>query len=232
MRRYVLLVVIFVSLCILAASAHAQTYYRFELYGSANIPRDKGFEISMPQSTTPLKGEFHMSPGVRGGVRFGVDGSHHWGQDITYSYGINAAKIRVIQNGEFAFTSRTHQFAYNAIFYPAGVARSKTIPYITAGAGGTIFTLSQKGINEAFAEGLGTLKNHVSFVFNVGGGMRIQLDDHVGIRFDVRDWMSHPPRYGIPESSADPQTFVFPVNGVYHQIEISVAFVYCFKNSH
>jgi opacity protein-like surface antigen len=231
MRRYVLLVVIFVSLCILAPSARAQTYYRFELYGSANIPRDKDFEISMPQSTTPLEGKLQMSPGVRGGVRLGVDGLRHWGQDITYSYGINAAKIKVNPNGEFAFTSRTHQFAYNAVFYPVGLNRSKAIPYVTAGAGGTFFTLSQKSINEAFAEGLGNLKNHVSFVFNVGGGVRIQFNDKVGIRFDVRDWMSHPPRYGIPASSTDPQTFVFPVNGVFQQIETSVAFVYCFRNS-
>jgi opacity protein-like surface antigen len=232
MRKYVLVLVIFVSLCILAASARAQTYYRFEVYGSANVPRDKDFEIAMPQSTTPMKGEFQMSPGVRGGVRFGVDGLRHWGQDITYSYGINAAKIRVNQNGEFAFTSRTHQFAYNAVFYPARLNTSKAIPYITAGAGGTFFTLSQVSINQAFAQGLGTLKNHVSFTFNVGGGVRVQFNDNVGIRFDVRDWMSHPPRYGIPESSTDPQTFVFPVNGVFQQIELSVGFVYCFRNSH
>jgi opacity protein-like surface antigen len=232
MRRYVLLILVFVVLCILAASAHAQTYYRFEVYGSANIPSEKGFQIGMPQSTTPLDGKLHLSPGLRGGVRFGVDGLHHWGQDITYSYGTNAAKIRVNQNGEFAFTSRTHQFAYNAIFYPAGTGHARLIPYITAGAGGTIFTVSQKSINEAFFEGLGKLQNHVSFTFNAGGGVRIQFTDNVGIRLDVRDWMSHPPRYGIPESSSDPQRFVFPVNGVFHQVEASVAFVYCFRNSH
>jgi len=231
MRRYVLLFVIFVSLCILAASAHAQTYYRFEVYGSANVPRDKDFEIAMPQSTIPLRGKFQMSPGVRGGVRFGVDGLNHWGQDITYSYGTNAAKIMVNPNGEFAFTSRTHQFAYGPVFYPAGLNRSRVIPYITAGAGGTIYTLSQASINRAFSEGLGSLQNHISFTFNVGGGVRVQLNDNVGIRFDLRDWMSHPPRYGIPASSSDPQTFVFPVNGVFQQIEFSVAFVYCFRDS-
>jgi opacity protein-like surface antigen len=223
---------IFAGPCILAATAHAQTYYRFELYGSANIPMDKSFVIGMPQSTTLLNGELHMSPGVRGGVRLGVDGLHHWGQDITYSYGINAAKIKVNQNGEFAFTSRTHQFAYNAIFYPVSVNRSKAIPYITAGGGGTIFTLSQTSINEGIFAGLGKLKNTTSFTFNAGGGVRIQFNDNVGIRLDVRDWMSNPPRYGILASSNDPQTFVFPVSGVFHQVELSFGFVYCFRNSH
>ena len=232
MKRYVSPFVILASLCVLMASAHAQTYYRFELYGSANVPGTKDFQISMPQSTIPLNGQLQMSPGVRGGVRLGVDGMHHWGQDITYSYGTNAAKIAVNQNGEFAFTSRTHQFAYNAIFYPAGSNSSKAIPYITAGAGGTIYTLSQTTINGAFLQGLGQLQSHTSFTFNVGGGVRVQFNDNVGIRFDVRDWMSHPPRYGIPASSNDPQTFVFPVQGVFHQMEASVAFVYCFRNSH
>ena len=224
--------VVFSLLCILAASAHAQTNYRVEVYGSANVPLDKEFEISMPQSTIPLEGKFDWSPGVRGGIRFGVDGLRHWGQDITYSYGTNAAKITVNPNGEFAFTSRTHQFAYNAIFYPVSLNKSKVMPYFTGGAGGTIFTLSQKSIDQALLEGLGTLQDHVSFTFNAGGGVRIQFSDGFGIRLDVRDWMSHPPRYGIPASSTDPQTFVFPVNGVFHQVELSFGLVYCIRRSH
>ena len=231
MRRHVAWFIISVSLCILTSNAHAQTYYRVEAYGSANIPNDKEFEISLPQSTIPLEGKFQWSPGGRGGVRLGVDGLRHWGQDIIYSYGINATKINVNPNGEFAFTSRSHQFAYNAIFYPA-LNRSKVVPYVTAGAGGTIFTLSQETIDRALAEGLGQLKNHVSFTFNAGGGVRIQFNNNFGIRLDVRDWMSHPPRYGIPASSSDPQTFVFPVNGVFQQVEISFGLVYCFRNSH
>jgi hypothetical protein len=159
-----------------------------------------------------------------------VDGLRHWGQDITYSYGINAAKIQT-PNGEFAFTSRTHQFAYNAIFYPASLNKSKVIPYITAGGGGTIFTLSQKAKNQALTEGLGDLDSHTSFAFNAGGGVRFQFDNF-GIRLDVRDWMSHPPRYGIPASSSDPQQFVFPVKGVFHQVDLSFALVYCFRHSH
>ncbi len=221
----------FAGLLIAAASAQAETYYRFELYGSGNIPLDKNFEIGLPQSTVPLHGELKFSPGVRGGIRIGVDGLGHWGQDISYSYGTNAAKITVPANGNFAFTSRTHQFAYNAVFYPGGLRAKKVYPYLTAGAGGTIFTLSQKDIDQGLIAGLGKLQTHTSFVFNAGGGIRFQFNDHFGLRLDARDWLSHPPRYGIPASSNDPGTFVFPVNGIFHQIELSIGFVYCFKSS-
>lgn len=224
---------VFVALlCILAASAHAESSYRFEVYGSGIIPRDKNFEISSPQSVVPVPGKLEFSPGVRGGIRVGTDGLRHWGQDITYSYGINAAKINLNPFGEFAFTSRSHQFAYNAIYYPIALNRSKVVPYVTAGGGGTIFTVSKDAINQASAQGLGTLTTHTTFTFNAGGGVRIQATDVFGIRFDVRDWMSHPPRYGIPESSTDPLAFVLPVNGVFHQVEFSFGLVFRFRNYH
>jgi opacity protein-like surface antigen len=230
MKRYASRIVPFAALLIMTASAHAGTYYRFELYGAVNIPMDKTFEIGLPQSTVPLDGDFEFSPGIRGGVRVGVDSLGHWGQDMSYSYGINASKIAVAQNGDFAFTSRSHQFAYNVLYYPGGVGTNRVLPYVTAGAGGTIFTLSQASINEALTQGLGNLKTHTSFTFNVGGGVRYQFNKNVGIRVDVRDWMSHPPRYGIPASSDDPTVFVFPVNGVFQQVEASVAFVYCLRS--
>jgi opacity protein-like surface antigen len=228
MKRYSSCIIVFASLLILAASAQAETNYRFELYGSGNLPIDKSFEVGPPQSTVPLEGEHQFSLGVRGGVRFGVDGSGHWGQDISYSYGTNATKIVVVPNGEFAFTHRTHQFAYNAVFYPGGLRAKKMYPYLTAGAGGTIFTLSQATINEGMMRGLGELEPHTSFTFNFGGGVRYQFNNGCGIRVDVRDWMSHPPRYGIGAESNDPNAFVFPVEGIFQQVEFSIGFVYVF----
>lgn len=229
MKRHAILIVAFAGVLIIAASAHAETYYRFELYSSANIPLDKNFEIGLPQSTVPLHGSLTFSPGVRGGIRVGVDGVGHWGQDISYSFGTNAAKISVPSNGSFAFTSRSHQFAYNAVLYPGGLRAKKVYPYLTAGAGGTIFTLSQTDIDRGLTAGLGKLQTHNSFVFNAGGGIRVQFNDHYGLRLNARDWMSHPPRYGIPASSDDPAASVFPVNGIFHQIELSIGFVYCLR---
>jgi hypothetical protein len=227
MKQYACCTVALAGLLILAASAYAETSYRFELYGAGNLPIDKKFDIGLPQSTVPLNGEHQFSLGVRGGLRVGVDGSGRWGQDIIYSYGTNASKIAVHSNGDFAFVQRSHQFAYNAIFYPGGLGNSKKVfPYLTAGAGGDIFTLSQKAIRDATDRGLGQLKAHTTFAFNVGGGFRYQFNDLCGIRLDVRDWMSHPPRYGIVAESKDPDTFVFPVKGMFQQLEFSIGLVF------
>jgi opacity protein-like surface antigen len=222
MKRLALLIAAFLAL---TASAPAQTRYRFELYGSANIPMDKDFEIAAPQSLIPLPGEQQFSPGVRGGLRVGADGLDHWGEDFSYSYGTNASTL-AYPGGGFSFTSRSHQFAYNVLFYPAGFKSHKVYPYVTAGVGATIFTVSEKTKNEAMMRGLGEMESHTSFTFNAGGGLRFQLSDHYGLRLDARDWMSHPARYGIPEASDNPLAPVLPVKGVFHQVELSIAFVY------
>jgi hypothetical protein len=215
---------------LLAAPVHAENSYRFELFGAISVPVDKDFRIGFPQATVPLKGEFTVSPGALGGVRVGVDGLGHWGQDFSYGYGANASKIVVSQNGEFAFTSRSHQFAYNVLFYPGGLNSKAIYPYLTAGIGGTIYTLSQESIGEGLEAGLGKLNAHSSFAGNFGGGVRFKASKACGFRIDVRDWMTHPPRFGILESSDDPSVFVFPVTGVFHQFEASIAFVYSFQS--
>jgi hypothetical protein len=228
MKRQASFIFAFVSLLILAAPAHAENSYRFELFGAFSIPLDRDFVIGLPQTTIPLQGEFRVLPGPRGGVRLGADGLGHWGQDISYSFGTNASRIVVNQNGTFAFTSRSHQFGYSVLFYPGGLSSKNILPYITAGAGGTIYTLSQESVNKGLDSGLGKLKNHTSFTGNIGAGFRYQANGSCGFRIDARDWMSHPPRFGIPESSNDPGVSVFPVKGVFHQFEVSIAFVYSF----
>lgn len=222
MRRLAFLIALLV---LPAAASHAQVRYRFELYGSANVPLDKDFEIGPPQSLVSLPGEEQFSPGFRGGIRIGADGFGHWGEDFSYSYGRNAGRI-VFPGSDFPLISRSHQFAYNVLFYPGGLKRRAVYPYLTAGAGGTIFTVSDEVKTRALLSGLGELDSHTSFTFNAGGGIRFQFDDNYGLRLDARDWMSHPPRWGIPKDSEDPLAPVLPARGIFHQFEFSMAFVY------
>lgn len=169
---------------------------------------------------------------VGGGVRLGADGMGHWGQDLCYSYGTNPSKI-VTSLGSFGFTSRTHQFSYNALWYPRKVtAKGRVFPYLTAGAGGTFYQLSQSTMNQALDPnrgGLGTLHNENVFSFNAGGGVSIRINSVYGFRIDVRDTMSRAVRYGLPKASSDPSAIVFPLSGIFHQIEASFAFIYYFK---
>ena len=230
MKRTACFVLPLATLLFMAAPLFSQVQYRLDVYGAGNIPLNKDFTITVPQSTTPLNGTHDFSPGFRGGIRIGADGRGHWGQDLDYSYGNIPSKIVVPPDGVFSITNRTHQFSYNVLWYPAGAQSStkKVFPYLTAGAGAVIFQVSKSAKNDALEEGLGTLQDHTTFAFNVGGGIRARVNNIYGFRIDVRDVMSHPVRYGIPAESSNPSTFVFPVTGFFHQIQISAAFNYYF----
>jgi hypothetical protein len=222
------------ALLLASVPALAEVNYRFDVFGGVNVPKSKDFEISVPQATVPLSGTHEFSAGARGGVRLGADGSGHWGQDIVYSYGANATRINVPENGSpFAFTSRTHQISLNALWYPCGLRRAfkGAYPFLTAGVGGTFYTVTQRVVNEAFDPnrgGLGKIRNDNIFAFNAGGGVRFRVNRVYGFRIDFRDYMSRAARYGLPKSSSDPNAVVFPVGGLFHQFEFTFGFVYYF----
>jgi hypothetical protein len=219
-------------LLFLAAPAFAQkdTQYRFELFGAGNVPISKDFIIGLPQFSPPLEGTHRYSAGARAGVRFGADFKKHWGEDIIYSYGFNATKIVNSTGGaEFPFNVWSHQIAFNALWYPGGLdGKKKAFPYLTAGGGGTFFVISPETAHKGMAEGLGEMRSENVFAFNAGGGVRMRLSKHAGLRIEARDYMSRPPRFGMPEKSSDPYALVFPASGVFHQVEASFAFVYYF----
>jgi opacity protein-like surface antigen len=217
-------------LFLIVAPAFAQTRYRFELFGAGNFPKDEDFLIGLPQFSPPIEGSHEYSRGVRGGIRVGADFKKYWGEDITYSFGTNATRIVNFTSGaRFPLNERIHQFAVNALWYPAGADNKRRIfPYLTAGVGGTFFVLKPETVNAALEAGLGSLHTENLFAFNAGGGIRLRLTRHLGVRYDVRDYMTHAPRFGLPVSSNDPSAFVFPARGVFHQFEASFAFVYHF----
>lgn len=212
------------------AFAQNQNQYRFELFAAGNIPVSKNFIVGLPQLTPPVEGNHHFSAGARGGIRFGVDFKKHWGEDIIYSYGFNASKI-INSTANLALPSNvwSHQIAFNALWYPGGLdAESKVFPYLTVGGGGTFFVVSPETVDNALSVGFGRLRSENVFSFNAGCGLRMRLSKHAGLRLDARDYMSRSPRFGLPEQSSDPNAMVFPVSGVFHQIEASFAFVYYF----
>jgi opacity protein-like surface antigen len=230
MKRFALHAAIVAAALLVATPAIAQWKYRFEAFGGGSIPQNKDFEITVPQTSTPVKGTHEWSKGAFGGVRFGAD-SGHWGQDLIYSYGTNATKL-VTPGGEFAFTNKVQQICVNALWYPGGVgADRKAMPYLTAGVGGTIFTLPQSAVNQAInpsIAGIGKLRNEKIVSFNAGGGVSVRVNRVWGFRIDVRDSMTRAVRYRLPKESTDPNATVFPVDGIFHRIELSISFVYYF----
>jgi len=218
---------------LLAAPAVAQTEYRFELFAGGSFPVDKDFIIGQPQASPPMKGSYQFSNAFRGGVRFGADFKKYWGEDILYSYGSNSSRILNTTDpsnpATFPFSFNSHQVAFNMLWYPTGTdAAKKVFPYVTAGVGTTFFSISGEEINAALEAGLPKLQSEHIFAFNAGGGVRLKLNPHIGLRLDARDYMTRSPRFGLPESSDDPAVWVFPTSGVFHQMEVSFAFIYYF----
>jgi len=233
MKRIACFLIPLATLVALVVPASAQTQYRFEVFGAVTIPVEKNFEIGYPQASPPLELTHEYSPGARGGVRLGVDGAGHWGQDFMYSYGANATKI--VNHGnlaDFAFTARVHQAAWNLLWYPGGLGRDTgAFPYVTAGVGGIYYTVSQHTVNQALdpdLAGIGKLRNTGTFAFNAGAGVRMKASDKFGVRIDFRDFMTQAVRYGLPKGSSDPDAVVFPAGGIFHQFEVSFAVVYYF----
>ncbi len=211
----------------LPATSSAEKKYRFEFFGGINAPMDKDFEIGAPQSDVIIQGTHKFSQGGQGGVRFGIDGARYWGQDYAYSYGANASKL-VTKSGSFAFTNRFHQASSNVLFYPWSLDRRHVFPYVTAGVGATFVVLKRDTITESLTPsqgGIGALKSETIFAFNAGIGVRFRLNERVGIRFDGRDYMSRPLRYGLPKESSNPNQSVLPVGGVFHQVAGTVGIV-------
>ncbi|MBM3790138.1 MAG: hypothetical protein FJW35_07270 [Acidobacteria bacterium] len=233
MKRIASFLVPLAALYVLTLPAAAQTQYRFEVFAGMTFPLDKDFEIGYPQASPPMQMTQEFSPGARGGVRLGVDGTGHWGMDLSYGYGANAAKVvNRTYNADFAFTPRIHQAAWNLLWYPGGLSvRPGTFPYLTAGIGGTIHTVTRGAVNQALdpaMAGIGRLRSVNTFAFNAGGGVRMRLRDRYGIRFDIRDYMTKGISWGLPKSSDDPNAVVFPAVGLQHQFEVSFAFIYYF----
>ncbi len=220
----------FILLIPFAQAQRKEKRYRFEFFGGVSAPLDKNFTVGYPQSTTSFKGTHEFSLGAQGGARIGMDGGRHWGIDYAYSYGQNNSQI-VTPYGHFSLNNRIHQASSSVLFYPWSLERHTVLPYLTAGVGATFVTLPHDTVTASinpYGPGLGQLENEIIFAFNAGGGVRFRLNERYGIRLDARDYMSRPLRYGLPQSSADPNAVVLPVSGIFHQIGGSIGFVVYF----
>ncbi|MEE8608238.1 MAG: hypothetical protein V3S55_11590 [Nitrospiraceae bacterium] len=64
--------------------------------------------------------------------------------------------------------------------------------------------------------------------FNFGGGIEGRFNRWAEIRFDVKDYISAYPRFGLPETSTGPGGSFSPATGVVHNIEVAVGSVFFF----
>src|SRR2546427_11656790 len=101
-----------------------------------------------------------------------------------------------------------------------------------AGLGVAGYHLSDKTMARALDPrgfGMGVLKSvDKRFIFNYGGGVKVPVSSHFGIRADIRHNFSDPPRYGLPKRSSNPAQVVLPIGGKMQSFDVSAGFFFFF----
>jgi hypothetical protein len=114
------------------------------------------------------------------GGRAAYNFTQHFALEGSYSFAVNNARL---------FGNRVNAFSIDPVYNflaPDSLVR----PYLTAGVGPTWFDPR----NSSAISGLSTSSE---FAFNYGGGVKVHLNPHFGLRLDARGTLSENPKFGI-----------------------------------
>jgi len=122
---------------------------------------------------------------------------------------------------------RVHQITYSVLVY--GLPKeSKWRPYGAVGPGVALFEFFGDGEDQAIAEGL-TLKDKWKFGATFGGGVKYRFVRNAGLRFDVRDFMSGVPSFGLPSTGTEAVPGFRP-DGRLHAWQFTIGLSYLFQD--
>jgi hypothetical protein len=223
---------------ILSNNAFAQLKDNIELnfFGAGSVYTANNYEISFPQSTTPIPGRLRFENKVRGGVRLGVYTRGHWGQEFYYSFEPNNAQMT--QNGAGArnvnLKMGIHNYGVNALYYFQRIEEHAIRPFLSAGVGGAFYDLSASTTASARDPqriNLPDLDNSNELTFNYGIGFKTRSSGPIGVRADFRGFISRSPSFGLARQSDDPTATVLPATGALHNGEFSIGFIVYFGNA-
>lgn len=215
------------------------------LVASNALAQDPNLRVTLSGGGSFLKGERTFVIGGDGfrskfvsggnfGFRGTVDLDDHWAAEGAYSYGTN--NLRIIELGppprERDFGVRVHQFAGNVLYFLNG-PKEKIRPFATAGLGLTRYSPTSRAKTFAatveFVNAPAAISTSNKLNVNFGGGVEAKAGDHLGVRFDFRDYVTKIPRFGDPQAPVTPGADFFPVSGAVHDLEASVGLVFYLK---
>src|SRR5262245_3551308 len=77
------------------------------------------YTIGFPQTFTPIDGQFKLDSALRGGARFNVYTTAHWGEEFFFSYEPNKAHftLRTTPEQTQTYATRVMNFGLNAMYY-------------------------------------------------------------------------------------------------------------------
>ncbi len=196
--------------------------------GGSYLRGDRSFVVDSDEFTS----EFVDGGKVR--VRGTLDLTKHWSIEGDYSFGRNNQRIIELSGGTLEqrdFGARLGQVHFNLVRFFTS-RQSRVRPFLTSGIGAVRFTptaeakalaLANEFIDEPTQIDSTTLPS-----FTFGGGLEGRFNRWVGVRFDVKDYISPVPRFGLRQTPSGPGADFFPVDGVVHNIEAAVGIVFFF----
>lgn len=193
----------------------------------------KNFEITFPQSATPTQGQFKLDGGIRGGLRVNVYTRGHWGQEFFYSYEPNTAHFsrRTTPPTSLNLDIQIHNVGVNALYYLSDDETRQVRPFLSLGAGTTIY----RPTGHARAIARDPLRGNVpdldtanEIAMNYGAGFKAKFGSWIGLRVDMRAFLGRNPSFGLARRSDDPNATVFPAGGAIHNGEASAGLIFYF----
>lgn len=136
------------------------------------------------------KNDVALTDGFRFGFRFTFNQGSHWGHEVQYGY--NRTHLKFNDAGGQEIGMAIHQGGYNFLAYGTSEG-SRVRPFATGGVGFNNFV--PPGASATYGGGSTKLG------FNYGGGVKYKVKGMWAVRFDVRQYTSPKPNFGLALTS-------------------------------
>ncbi len=164
-------------------------------------------------------------------MRGSFDLTRHWTLEADYGFGRNNQRIIEEDLDQRNFGVTVGQVHFNLVRLLTD-SESRIRPFVTGGLGIVRFNPTDEAkvaaLTGDFIDDPTQLNSSAQLSLAVGGGIEARLSRWLGIRFDLKDYISPIPRFGLSETSSGPGGIFFPVSGVVHNVETAARIVFYF----